>query len=225
MTLVVAHFDLLCPWAYQGSLWIKEAAVQRGLDLEWRFFSLEERNWQSGQKHPWERPWSFSWSLLRIAAYARREFGGNEGVEAFYRVAGRHLHEDGRPAHTPDGARAVVEELGWGAGVVDTAIADQSTTADVLAEHRAAVEAGVYGVPSFVVDGHLLFGPVVARAPRGEAAGRLWDAVLTLAQTPTLYEVQRPKSEIDQTIIADAFAPYAQATAETHRPRRSDHAT
>ena len=217
MTGVTIYFDVMCPWAYQGSLWIREAAAVRDLDVSWRLFSLEERKWQAGQKHPWERPWSYSWSLLRIAAYARRELGGNAAVDAFYRVAGRRVHEDGLPAHTPDGARAAVEELGWDAGVVDLAIADDSTSTEVLEEHRAAVERGVYGVPSFVVDGQLLFGPVVADAPRGQAAGQLWDAVVTLGRTPTLYELQRPKTAADHYAIAAAFAPFARATAETYR--------
>lgn len=221
MPRVIIYFDMMCPWAYQGSIWVREAASLRELDVEWRFFSLEERNWQPGQKHPWERAWSYSWSLLRIAAYARAALGGNEAVDAFYRVAGRRLHEEGLPVHTPEGARAAADELGWGAGVVDAAIADESTNAEVLAEHRAAVELGVYGVPSFVVDGQILFGPVIAQAPRREAAARLWDAVQVWAQTPTLYELQRAKSDADHALISEAFAPYARATATTHRPRRN----
>lgn len=221
MARVAIHFDMMCPWAYQGSIWIRDAAAVRGLDIEWRFFSLEERNWQPGQKHPWERPWSYSWSLLRIAAYARRELGGNDAVDAFYAAAGRRIHEHGRAAHTPEGARAAVAELGWDTAIVDAAVADEATNEAVLAEHTAAVDLGVYGVPSFVIDGAVFFGPVIAQAPRGEDAGRLWDAVRTLASMPTLYELQRPKSAADHDLIKRVFAPYSKATAATHRSRRT----
>jgi hypothetical protein len=39
-----------------------------GTEVTWRFFSLEELNRNEGKKHPWDRPWSYGWSLLRIAA-------------------------------------------------------------------------------------------------------------------------------------------------------------
>lgn len=210
-TEVIVHFDVMCPWAYQGSRWIREAADLRDLHVEWRFFALEEQNWQEGKKHPWERPWSYSWSLLRIAAFARRELGGNEAVGRFYATAGHRYHEQGLPVHTPDGARAAVAELGWDPNVVDLAIADESTTRDVLAEHREAVRQGIFGVPSFTVHGQVLFGPVLLEAPTGEAAGRLWDAVLTWSEITSLYEMKRPKLAADHERIRQAFEPSARA--------------
>ncbi len=38
------HFDLMCPWAYQTSKWIREVRQHNGLDIRWKFFSLEEIN-------------------------------------------------------------------------------------------------------------------------------------------------------------------------------------
>jgi hypothetical protein len=37
------------------------------------------------------------------------------------------------------------------------------------------------------------FGPVVTPAPKGEAAGRLWDGVLLVAGTPGFYELKRSR--------------------------------
>jgi hypothetical protein len=37
------------------------------------------------------------------------------------------------------------------------------------------------------------FGPVVTPAPKGEAAGRLWDGVLLVAGTPGFYEIKRTR--------------------------------
>jgi len=67
------HFDVMCPWAYQGSRWIREVREHAGVDVRWRFFSLEEINRAEGKKHPWERPWSYGWSMMRIGALLRRE--------------------------------------------------------------------------------------------------------------------------------------------------------
>jgi hypothetical protein len=37
------------------------------------------------------------------------------------------------------------------------------------------------------------FGPVVTPAPKGEAAGKLWDGVLLVAGTPGFYEIKRSR--------------------------------
>ena len=39
------------------------------------------------------------------------------------------------------------------------------------------------------------FGPVVTPAPKGEAAGRLWDGVLLVAGTPGFYELKRTRTQ------------------------------
>ena len=66
------HFDVMCPYAYQTSRWIREVRDITGLQINWRFFSLEEINRVEGKKHPWEREWSYGWSMMRIGAYLRR---------------------------------------------------------------------------------------------------------------------------------------------------------
>jgi 2-hydroxychromene-2-carboxylate isomerase len=88
MTTVDFYFDVMCPWAYQASKWIRAVHAERDIEVTWRFFSLEEFNRNEGKKHPWERPWSYGWSLLRIAALLRRGADGNDAVGQFYAVAG-----------------------------------------------------------------------------------------------------------------------------------------
>ena len=67
------HFDVMCPWAYQTSRWMREVRDLTGLDVRWKFFSLEEINRVEGRKHPWEREWSYGWSMMRIGALLRRD--------------------------------------------------------------------------------------------------------------------------------------------------------
>jgi hypothetical protein len=38
------------------------------------------------------------------------------------------------------------------------------------------------------------FGPVMTPIPRGEAAGRLWDGVLLVSETPGFYELKRART-------------------------------
>jgi 2-hydroxychromene-2-carboxylate isomerase len=212
MTEVDFHFDVMCPWAYQTSKWIRTAAPQRDLHVTWRFFSLEEINRVEGKKHPWEREWSYGWSLLRIAAWLRRQPDGNALVDRFYAATGRALHEDGVKVHTPEGAVDVMTSAGLDPGGVAAAIADPTTNDDVRADHDRVVSLGGFGVPTLVVDGSaVLFGPVVTPAPDGEAAARLWDLTVGWAEFPHLYEMRRPKTPEDMVHIASNFAPYLRA--------------
>ena len=134
------HFDVMCPWAYQTSRWIREVRDLTGLEVRWRFFSLEEINRVEGKKHPWEREWSYGWSMMRIGALLRRERPAL--LDAWYERAGRALHEEGRQPHRREVAEELLAELGLDPAVVERAIADQTTHDDVRAEHDKVVAAG-----------------------------------------------------------------------------------
>lgn len=210
-------FDPMCPYAYQTSRWIRSVrdelrAGGAGLDVTWRFFSLEETNLESGKKHPWERAWSYGWSQMRIGALLRRR--SQDAVDRWYLAVGEAFHDHGRPTQDPEVHRAVLAEAGFDPGVLDEALADPSTSDEVRADHEEAVrELGGFGVPllRFVDGGPPVFGPVVVPAPTGPEALRLWDATLTFRTFEGLWELKRPKTPDDLALIADRFAPYLQA--------------
>lgn len=204
------HFDVMCPFAYQTSRWIREVRDLSGLQINWRFFSLEEINRVEGKKHPWEREWSYGWSMMRIGALLRRRSMAD--VDAWYERAARALHVEGHKPHDPAVARHLLQELGLDPRLVDEAIADSSTGDEVLADHRRVTGAGGYGVPTlFFPDGQCLFGPVLIDPPTGDAALRLWEAVLAWTEFPHLYELQRPKTPADEQAIVETLRPYLQA--------------
>ncbi len=204
------HFDVMCPWAYQTSLWMREVRDQTGITVNWRFFSLEEVNRVEGKKHPWERAWSYGWSMMRIGAILRRRDMAQ--LDAWYARAGKALHEEGHKPHEPDVARHLLSEIGLDPAVVDEAMADETTHDEIKADHQRVVDAGGFGVPTlFFPDGQSLFGPVLLDPPTGDAALRLWSAVSAWAEFPHLYELQRPKTAADQRAIATAFRPYLEA--------------
>lgn len=217
-TVVDFHFDVMCPFAYQTSLWMREVRDQLGLTVNWRFFSLEEVNRQEGKKHPWERDWSYGWSMMRIGATLRRIDMGH--LDRWYAVAGRALHEDGNKPHEPEVARHLLEQIGLDPSLVDAAIADPTTSDEVKAEHDKVVAAGGFGVPTLFFPGsdgptggaeQCLFGPVLIDPPTGAAALRLWDGVCAWLEFPHLYELQRPKSSEDHRQITETFRPYLEA--------------
>jgi 2-hydroxychromene-2-carboxylate isomerase len=200
----------MCPYAYQTSLWMRQVRDAAGIDVRWRFFSLEEVNREPGKKHPWEREWTYGWSMMRIGAYLRRQ--DMELLDRWYEAAGAALHVQGRKPHRPEVAEAILVELGLDPGIVAEAIADPTTGDDVMAEHERVVSKGGFGVPTLVFDdGQMLFGPVLVHPPEGDAAVRLWEHVTGWLEFPTVFELQRPKSATDIETIADAFSAYLNA--------------
>ncbi len=207
---VAFHFDVMCPWAYQASVWIRAVRDQVPLEIDWRFFSLEEINRVEGKKHPWERPWSYGWGMLRVAALLRRS--SMDDCDRFYAVAGHALHVEGRKPHRPEVAAELLASIGLDPGLVDAAIADTTTHDDVHRDHDEVVRHGGFGVPTLVFDdGSHLYGPVMTPPPAGDDALALWDLVLATRRFPHLYELKRPKTDADMAFIADQFAPYLSA--------------
>jgi 2-hydroxychromene-2-carboxylate isomerase len=241
ITTVDFHFDVMCPWAYQASLWMRDVRDQLKLDVGWRFFSLEEINRAEGKKHPWEREWSYGWSMMRVGALLRRTDPAL--VDRWYYAAGTALHVDGRKPHRPEVAEELVAGIGLDPALVRQAIDDPSTHDDVRADHDRVTGLGGWGVPTLVfpaaadadgAPGHgrpdhgrpdhgrpdhgrpdhgerALFGPVLIDPPSGEAAVRLWRLLTGWLEFPALYEVQRPKSQDDLHAIATTFRPYLEA--------------
>jgi 2-hydroxychromene-2-carboxylate isomerase len=208
-TEVDFHFDVMCPWAYQTSKWVRNVRSQNGMTINWKFFSLEEVNLREGKKHPWERDWSYGWSMMRIGAILRRQSMDN--LDKWYERSGRALHEEGKRPHDPDVARYLLEEIGMDPGIVDESLQDESTHDEIKNDHQRVIDAGGYGVPTLFFGNHPLYGPVLIDPPDGERAMRLWDTVVSWLEFPDLYEMQKLKSLQDQGRIAETFRPYLEA--------------
>jgi 2-hydroxychromene-2-carboxylate isomerase len=209
------HFDPMCPFAYQTSLWIRDVREQLGITINWRFFSLEEINRAEGKKHPWEREWSYGWSLMRIGALLRRT--DMSLLDQWYAVIGRELHMLGGKPHDPAVARRLLSDIGVDATNLDAAVQDPTTHDDVRADHQRVVDAGGYGVPTLFLAGsdgekateeQCLFGPVLVDPPTGPAALTLWNVVTGMAELPHVYELQRPKAPADAELIGRHLRPY-----------------
>ena len=69
------HFDLMCPWAYQTSKWIRSVREQNGVTVNWRFFSLEEINLRPGNFHNFLNPDSMEKIPVAVLTTDSGEYG------------------------------------------------------------------------------------------------------------------------------------------------------
>ena len=204
------HFDPMCPYAYQTSRWIRTVRDAVDLEVTWKFFSLEEVNLTEGQRHPWERPWSFGFGQMRVGALIRRELG-NDGIDRWYQAVGEAFFFAGVKTHVPERHAAVIAAAGFDPTYVERAIADPSTLDEVRAEHEDAVaRVGMHGVPTlvFVPGGYAVYGPVVVPPPEGDDAVALWDLVRSMQRFPHLYELRHPKTAADVRHVGEEFRTY-----------------
>ena len=74
---IAFYLDPLCPYANQVAIWIREVRrlLPGGLDVEWRFFSLEAINAEEGKPSPWDRDWAYGIGQMQVGALIRREHG------------------------------------------------------------------------------------------------------------------------------------------------------
>lgn len=204
-------FDIMCPYAYQTSVWIRDVQSQLGFTINWRFFSLEEINREEGKPHPWEREFAYGWTPMRVAAWLRRQ--NNDWCGTFYDICGHALHVDARRPYDKETALELMATAGLPTEAWDAALADPTTHDDVLNDHQFATQqlAG-FGVPIITIPGgRAVFGPVVLPAPTGERARELWDITCSYSRFPGLFEIKTPKTDADMAMIGTIFTPYLEA--------------
>ena len=87
-----------------------------------------------------------------------------------------------------------LDELGLPASLADAAHSEEFDEA-LAASHYAGMEpvGNDVGTPVIHYNGLAIFGPVVTPAPKGEAAGRLWDGVLLCTGTEGFFELKRTR--------------------------------
>jgi hypothetical protein len=106
-----------------------------------------------------------------------------------------HVQQRGRAEGEGEAVMAeVLDEIGLPASLADAATSTEYDEA-LEASHRAGMEpvGGDVGTPVIHFNGRAIFGPVVTPAPKGEAAGRLWDGVLLCTGTDGFFELKRTR--------------------------------
>lgn len=192
-------FDPICPWAWMASRWMLEVAEVRPVDVRWNVMSLSVLNSGRDLGEPYGSMMERGWAPVRVVT-AVREQHGPDAVLPLYDALGRRIHNEGRG--TDDLPAVIAEalaEVGLPADLAKAAETDEWDEALRKSHHAGMDQVGMeVGTPVISVEGVAFFGPVVSPAPKGEAAGRLWDGVLLVAGTDGFFELKRTRTREPQ---------------------------
>jgi 2-hydroxychromene-2-carboxylate isomerase len=187
-------FDPACPWAWLASRWMLEVAKVRPVEPSFHVMSLSVLN--EGRDKP-ESYLAFlrrAWGPVRVCI-AAADGHGDEVLLPLYTALGTRIHVQGREI---DRALIVeaLEEVGLPADLADAADTDAWDDRVRVSHQDGMDRVGLdVGTPVISIDGVSFFGPVVTPAPKGEAAGKLWDGVVLVAATPGFYELKRSRDD------------------------------
>jgi hypothetical protein len=203
MTDVEVFIDPSCPWAWITSRWVLEVAPQRDLSVFWRSYCLEIRDdYGVAPTVPEEfrqralDSHAISHRMLRIFEAARAE-AGEGAVGRLYTEWGRRFFLPRRPEAGELLAACIA------AADLDVTLIDAADHEKWDSPIRDAMDvAYAFGgpktqTPTIVVRAdppHGFKGPVMAPAPEGDAALRLWDAVQVLSEHGGFFEITRPRA-------------------------------
>ena len=182
MTGVEVFVDPSCPWAWITSRWVREVGPQRDLDVTWRSYCLEIRDEYGVAPTMPEH--------LRETAIAAHAVA--HGMLRIFEAARASAGEDAVLLS------ACVRGSGLDPGLVDAAGEEKWDVPIAEAMEVAYAFGGPKTqTPTIVVRNdppHGFKGPVMAPAPTGDAAVRLWDAIQVISRESGFFEITRPRS-------------------------------
>jgi 2-hydroxychromene-2-carboxylate isomerase len=193
-------FDPLCPWAWITSRWMLEVEGVRPVTTRWHVMSLAILNAGRAElDEKYKARMAKAMGPVRVCM-AAEEARGPAVLLPLYSALGTRVHVQQRKLLDEDEGSAIVAEslaeAGLPADLAEAAHTDRYDTA-LEASHRAGMDpvGDDVGTPVIHYNGTAIFGPVVTPAPKGEAAGRLWDGVLLCTGTEGFYELKRTRLE------------------------------
>lgn len=188
------YFDPICPFAWMTSRWLLHAAQVRDVSPTFSVMSLAVLNEGRDLPEDYRRSMDEAWGPARVALRVERERSAEE-LAAFYTAFGEDYHVGGSEDRRGSAERAL-GTAGLPAELIDAYDSEELDDELRAAQQRVIDMVGdEVGTPvvSFG-EGVAYFGPVVSPAPKGEDAGRLFDALVSASQIDGFFELKRSRT-------------------------------
>ncbi len=186
-------FDPMCPWAWMTSRWLMQVETVRPVRVTWSVMSLAVLNEGRDLPEQYRALMEHAWGPVRVIIAAQTAHG-DKVIKKLYDAMGNRIHLQARTDYDQVIAEALAE-CKLPAELAKAAHQKKYDAALKRSHKRAISLVGTdVGTPVISVGGVAFFGPVVSPAPKGEAAGRLWDGCVLVTGTPGFFELKRTRS-------------------------------
>ena len=185
-------FDSVCPWAWMTSRWLLEVEKVRDVEVQFHVMSLSVLNEGRDLPEDYLQLLERAWAPARVALAVQRDHP--EKMTEYYTAIGTRIHP-GEAEVSDETVAAALAEVGLPGELVELGHTDAADDELRASHHQGMDPVGdEVGTPVVHLNGLALFGPVISPAPKGEAAGDLFDGFAKLTAYPGFFEAKRTRT-------------------------------